>query len=45
VDIDPQYLQIFDEPSNAFKLLPGQYTFAVGGSSQDLGLKQEVALK
>ncbi len=45
VDIDPQYLQIFDEQSNAFKLVPGQYTFAVGGSSQDLGLKQEVSLK
>ncbi len=45
VDIDPQYLQVFDENANAFKLVPGQYTFAVGGSSQDLGLKQEVSLK
>ena len=45
VEIDPQYLQVFDESANAFKLVPGQYTFAVGGSSQDLGLKQEVSLK
>jgi beta-glucosidase len=44
VDIDPQYLQIFDEQSNAFKPVPGQYTFAVGGSSQDLSLKQDVSL-
>jgi beta-glucosidase len=44
VDIDPQYLQIFDEHSNAFKQVPGQYTFAVGGSSRDLGLKQDVSL-
>jgi beta-glucosidase len=44
VDIDPQYLQIFDEHSNVFKQVPGQYTFAVGGSSRDLGLKQDVSL-
>ncbi len=44
VAIDPQYLQVFDEHLNAFKQVPGQYVFAVGGSSQDLGLKQEVTL-
>jgi beta-glucosidase len=44
VDIDPQYLQVFDEHLNAFKQVPGLYVFAVGGSSQDLGLKQEVTI-
>ncbi len=44
VDIDSQYLQIFDETANAWKQVPGQYTFAVGGSSKELPLKQQVAL-
>ncbi|MBI3476788.1 MAG: glycoside hydrolase family 3 C-terminal domain-containing protein [Acidobacteria bacterium] len=45
VDIDPQYLQVFDEAANGWKQVSGQYTFAVGGSSKDLGLKQQVALQ
>jgi beta-glucosidase len=44
VDIDPQYLQVFDEHLNAFKQVSGQYVFAVGGSSQDLSLKQEISI-
>lgn len=44
VEIDPQYLQVFDEETNAWKRVPGQYTFAVGGSSKDLALKQQVTL-
>jgi len=42
--IDPKYLSIFDEPTNAWKLLPGSYTFMVGGSSQDLPLKSAITL-
>ncbi len=44
VEVDPEHLQIFDEASNGWKQVPGKYTFAVGGSSQDLPLKQQVAL-
>ncbi|MGD0734102.1 MAG: glycoside hydrolase family 3 C-terminal domain-containing protein [Terracidiphilus sp.] len=45
VDIDPKYLSIFDEGAQAWKLLPGDYTIMVGGSSQDLPLKATVSLK
>jgi len=39
------YLSIFDEASDSWKLLPGDYTFLVGGSSQNLLLTQKVTLK
>ena len=42
VQVPPKYLSIFDEPTNAWKLLPGAYKFLVGGSSQDLPLQQSV---
>jgi beta-glucosidase len=42
VEIDPQFLLVFDEHANAFKQVPGQFIFAVGGSSQDLKLTREV---
>ena len=45
VDIDPKYLSIFDESTQAWKLVPGDYTILVGGSSQDLPLKATVSLK
>jgi len=45
VEIDPKYLSIFDEDKDAWKLLPGDYTILVGGSSQDLPLKATVSLK
>ncbi len=44
VAINPRELSIFDESSNGWKQLPGHYTFMVGGSSQDLPLKQEINL-
>jgi beta-glucosidase len=48
VAIDPKYLSIYndrkDEPQG-WKLVPGQYTFLVGGSSEDLPLKQETTLR
>src|SRR5215470_11473166 len=40
VEVQPQYLSIFDEKSNDWQLVPGEYTFLVGGSSQDLPLRQ-----
>ena len=44
VAIDPKYLSIYDE-QQGWKLLPGAYTFMVGGSSQELPLKQETTLQ
>jgi beta-glucosidase len=45
IDIDPKYLSIFDEKSNAWTLVPGDYTILVGGSSDKLPLKAVVSLK
>jgi len=41
VTVDPKYLSIYDEASDAWKLVPGSYTFMVGGSSQDLPLNEK----
>jgi beta-glucosidase len=43
VTVDPKYLSIYNE-QKGWTLVPGQYTFLVGGSSQDLPLKQETTL-
>jgi len=45
LEVDPKYLSIFDVKKNDWQLVPGDYTFMVGGSSQDLPLKQVVTLK
>ncbi len=45
VSIDPAYLSIYDEAASSWKLVPGSYSFMVGGSSQDLPLDQKVNLK
>ena len=45
VEVDPQYLQVFDEQANGWKRVPGAYTFAVGGSSQELTLKESTTLQ
>ena len=45
VDVDPLYLSIFNVEKNGWQLLPGEYTFLVGGSSQSLPLKESVNLK
>jgi beta-glucosidase len=45
VDIDPKYLSIFNVEQNAWQLLPGEYTFMVGGSSQNLPLKETMSVK
>ena len=45
VSIDPKYLSIFDEASDGWKLVPGSYTFMVGGSSQDLPLNAKTNLQ
>ena len=45
VSVDPKYLSIFDEAADGWKLLPGEYSFMVGGSSQVLPLSGKVTLK
>jgi beta-glucosidase len=45
VDVDPKFLSIFDVKQNGWKLIPGDYSFMVGGSSQSLPLKQSLNLK
>jgi beta-glucosidase len=45
VEVDPKYLSIFNVEQNGWQLIPGDYGFMVGGSSQDLPLKESVNLK
>jgi beta-glucosidase len=43
--IPAQYLSIFDVDKNEWSVVPGDYTFLVGDSSQNLLLQQKVRLK
>ncbi|MDE3105274.1 MAG: glycoside hydrolase family 3 C-terminal domain-containing protein, partial [Acidobacteriota bacterium] len=45
VSIDRRYLSVYDEATDSWKLVPGNYQMMVGGSSQSLPLKQAIALK
>jgi len=45
VSVRSLYLSVYDEGSNSWKLVPGSYTFMVGGSSQSLPLSEKVNLK
>jgi beta-glucosidase len=45
VEVDPKYLSIFNVERNGWQLIPGEYGFMVGGSSQDLPLKESVSLQ
>jgi beta-glucosidase len=44
IDVDPKFISIFNVEKNGWQLLPGEYSFMVGGSSQSLPLKQSVTL-
>ena len=44
VAVEPKYLSIWDEAAAGWKLVPGSYTFMVGGSSQDLPLTKAVSM-
>jgi len=44
VDLDPKYLSIFNVEQHGWQLIPGEYGFMVGGSSQNLPLKETVNL-
>ncbi len=42
--VNARELSIYDEGADAWKQLPGRYTFMVGGSSKDLPLQQAINL-
>jgi beta-glucosidase len=44
ITIDPLYLSVYDEATGKMKVVAGDYTFAVGGSSQALTLKQQFGI-
>jgi beta-glucosidase len=44
VEVDGKYLSIFDVKQHGWKLVPGEYGFMVGGSSQNLPLKETLSL-
>jgi beta-glucosidase len=44
VDVNGKYLSIFDVKQHGWHLVPGDYNFMVGGSSQNLPLKESVTL-
>jgi len=45
VEVNRKYLSIFNVKQDGWQLIPGEYTFLVGGSSQDLPLKETISLK
>ena len=45
VEVDAKYLSIFNVERNGWQLIPGEYVFMIGGSSQSLPLKETVILK
>jgi len=45
VEVDAKFLSIFNVEQNGWQLLPGEYGFMVGGSSENLPLKETVHLQ
>jgi len=45
IELEPKYLSVFNVEHNAWELVPGDYVLLVGGSSDDLPLKESVHLK
>jgi beta-glucosidase len=45
VEVDQQYLSVFNVDQNTWQLIPGDYEFLVGDSSQSLPLKEAVSFK
>jgi beta-glucosidase len=44
IPVDHDRLTVYDEASDSWKLVPGNYTVMAGGGSQDLPLHQQVTL-
>jgi len=45
IRISRERLDVYDEASDSWKLVPGNYTVMAGGSSQDLPLRKDVTLR
>jgi beta-glucosidase len=45
IPVDRDHLTIYDETTDAWKLVPGSYTVIAGGSSQVLPLNQQITLQ
>ncbi|MGA8273740.1 MAG: glycoside hydrolase family 3 C-terminal domain-containing protein [Candidatus Sulfotelmatobacter sp.] len=45
IDVEREYLSIFSVEQDTWQLIPGEYKLMVGGSSQNLPLKQAIDLK
>lgn len=45
IEVNREYLSIFNVEKNDWQLVPGDYTFLAGGSSQNLPLKESINLK
>lgn len=45
IPVDRDHLTIYNETTDAWKLVPGSYTVMAGGSSQALPLHQQITLK
>ena len=44
IEVEQKYLSIFDVKQSVWQLIPGDYSFMVGGSSQELPLRESVSL-
>ena len=44
ITVPQLYLSIYDEQQSGWKLVPGSYSFMVGGSSADIPLVKQVDL-
>ena len=44
VEVEPLFLSTFDTAKHGWQRTPGEYSFSVGGSSQDLALSEKVKL-
>ncbi len=45
VNVSREYLSIYDEAASGWKLVSGEYSFMVGGSSQNLSLTQKTSIQ
>src|ERR1700678_3738255 len=45
IEVEREYLSIFSVEQDTWQLIPGEYKFMVGGSSQNLPLKQTIDMK
>ncbi len=45
LEVDPLFVSVWDTPTDAWKVLPGEYTVSAGASSRDLPLTTKVTVQ